>query len=426
MSSKRDNRGDRGPLKKDLSSIQDTVSFVTLAPDSKPVWEPGLASEVVSRRQHKPKRPIEEDARVVCDLETVLAMVPEQQSEWLEKAFQGIPRGTAKADKIYDILTNRKFGSDLPRKIGRRMFKIVVESMLFFSEKQRYVLARKCRLARDFAPAQKKGRTRSRSVSRSRSALESCSCSRSQSRSRTRSRSPGRRRSPAPGENSGAASPAQEAEEATVFQDGSPVSEMGEEARRRKEKERHAFEERRKQLEAQQEEQKKKWAEQRKLQEERERARKARVGAAFLVQDGEASSEEEQKPPGIAVQLKFKEPNRSLDAPLPYLPSSQERKGSLGSSSNMQAVNTMGGDSVLRGALEILARGGGSHMAAGPAMNVGRRSRSRKSNRSKRGNLGGRSSFRSPTPDGKWRGQMRAARKAKMVAQLLGVNPHHC
>lgn len=402
--------------------MQDTVSFVTLNKDHKPVWEPGLKAEVVSRRQRKeqkkPERP--EDAPVPCDLEATLILGPEQRSEWLDRAFKGIPRGTAKATSIFDIVSHPRFGSGMSRDIGRPMFKLVKESLVFFSEKQRVTLMKKCKFAEQFSSSSSQRRRQESEEERSRSPRRKRSRSRSRSRTQSRSRSrrsshswsPSRRR-PRSRSRSPSAHKAETAEERQKRE---------EEKERRTQVERKAIEERRKFLEQQQEEQRRKWEVARKAQEEREKQRKARVGNAFLMGD-EDNEEDEQALAANLYQLKRQEQReKNLDMPLPYLPSGldNERRApsSTGSGTNLQAVDSMGGDSVLKGAFEILARGGGAYMRSRSPSRRRIRSRSRRQQRSARES----GSLRSPTPDGHLRGQMRAARKAKMVAQLLGVH----
>lgn len=421
-----------GVGKKALTSVQDELSFVTLNKDHKPVWEPGLRAEVVSRRQRPDPRKVAEkleDAPVPCDLKSTVLLHPEQKAEWLEKAFKGIPKGKAKVVEIYDILMHPKFSYGIPPQVGQQMFQLLRESLLFFTEKQRVHLV-KCDLAKQFGPSLRKrgGRgeddrkARSQSRGRRRRSRSRSRSSRSCTRSRSRSPSQDRVRKSASRSRSCTASKPGQSGEITATEEGvldeAVLQQRSEEEAHKREIERELFEERQRKFEQQQEEQRKKYEAERKLHEEREKQRKAKVGNAFLMVGDDEAEEEKPQVPANLHQLRNRESIKrmAIDQPLPYHESVQVEARNLQqpSAGSSHAVDAMGGDRVMHEAFEILARGGGSQML--PAKD---RRRSRSVSRRRRGPRES-GSLRSPTPDGKWRGQMRAANKARMIANLLG------
>mmetsp|Transcript_119872 Transcript_119872/g.382672 ORF Transcript_119872/g.382672 Transcript_119872/m.382672 type:complete len:679 (-) Transcript_119872:289-2325(-) len=128
--------------------------YVTLNKDGKPVWEPGLRAEVTSRRkpQIRRERPETEEAPVSCDLKNTLKLTPSERATWLDKALSAIPKGKAKAQEVFDIVTHRKFASGVPEELGQQMLKQVKESLVFFSDKQQHNIA-KSKLVREFKPS---------------------------------------------------------------------------------------------------------------------------------------------------------------------------------------------------------------------------------------------------------------------------------
>lgn len=188
----------------------------------------------------------------------------------------------------------------------------------------------------------------------------------------------------------------------------------------------------------------------RKAAKEREMQRKAKLGSAFLV-----DAEEEEELPEMAAALTKKAAEKRFEdragaMMIEYAPQAGAGGQLVRGTDPPEAarfVESMGGGSILHEAHRmLLQKAGGSDRSPSVVRKdrkksergrsrsrSRRRSRSRKRgrSRSRSGSAGGRQSaagrsgpsgsYRSPTPDGRARGQARAARKAKMIASMLGV-----
>lgn len=302
-----------------------------------------------------------------CDLRLILKMSASNKGDWLEKALKAMMAGKTKVQDVFNIVTHPKFASGVSEKYGKRMFQMVTENMDQFSDKQRLTLSR-CKLAsgnakeedsEDEAKIKRRRRSRSRSHARSTTA------------------SPPRPQS---------GNPQQEDDD-------------GEDSKR-------------------QEEEKRRVEAQKRKMKEQEAKRKAKLGSAFQFEpEDEAESTKKQ------LQNKLDKASRKEE-----LPSLALAWGSGGRDADPRFVEAMGGDKLLQEAHKILRH------AAGSGRIDSRRSRSRRSRSRRRNRERSRSpkrpggphvrssgSYRSPTPDGRARGQARAARKAKMIASLMGI-----
>lgn len=439
--------------------------FTTLNKDGKAVWEPGLPAEVTSRRVHKPvKKEAPEEAPVNCDLRNTLKLPPPSRAEWLDKALRAIPQGRAKVQDVFNVVTHPKFVLGLPDQTGRRMLRRVAESLDAFSEKQRMTLVAKCKLAELFAaagaamdgddddgdedqnraelpteeppplpplPPQRVGR----SQSRSRRHRSPGSPRRSRSRRRDRSRS--QRRSFKEQPSRSHASPRRDGLDKAQSAGSGPSLGSLEAAppvptpahKELDPLERARLEQEMLEQQRRREEERKKLEQDRKAFEERERQRKAKLGSAFLV-----GNEDEEEDPNVALPsqsllVRKGQPERARVEELPYseVQPMQKRPAPqpIGGGQDVRFVEAMGGDKILAEAHAILQRAteSGRVSALGadspPRRGRGKRSRSR-SRQSPHVRSSG--SYRSPTPDGRARGQARAARKAKMIACLLGMD----
>lgn len=179
----------------------------------------------------------------------------------------------------------------------------------------------------------------------------------------------------------------------------------------------------------------------RKAHEERERIRKAKIGNAFLV----GGEDEEEVPASVLarqplVEKKYEERRPQEEEGIGYArplgTASTSKNDAVVTAASMSAIQTMGGDSIVNEAQQILQKGAGVFLASSKGRKSRSRSRRRRSpssssskprKKDRRNERGGDDqrrrrtwdSLRSPTPDGHLRGQMRAARKAKMMAQML-------
>ncbi|CAJ1357919.1 unnamed protein product [Effrenium voratum] len=353
---------------------QDTrqKEFSTVNKDGKTVWEPGLPATVTARRQHRPQKGapvLEEVSHVSCDLRLTLKLPASGKVEWLERAVRAMGFGKTKIQDVFNIISHPKFASCVSEKYGKRMLQVVAENMDRFSEKQRLTLSR-CKLAelfngdgevpeRDPSPSPPRRPRRSRSRSRI---------------SRTQKRSPSRAAS---SQGCVSESPVAKTEEDLEW----------EETRKKQEEEKR-------QIEAQKQALK-----------DQEAKRKAKLGAAFQF-------EPEEDLESTKKQLASKLVSRKEE-----LPSLALSRASAQSEGDPRFVEAMGGDKLLQEAHKILRNAAGSGRVAALS-----RSRSRRrGGREGRPHVRSSGSYRSPTPDGRARGQARAARKAKMIASLMGA-----
>eukprot|EP00811_Abedinium_folium_P002175 NODE_11994_length_1253_cov_1.762877.p1 GENE.NODE_11994_length_1253_cov_1.762877~~NODE_11994_length_1253_cov_1.762877.p1 ORF type:complete len:357 (-),score=104.20 NODE_11994_length_1253_cov_1.762877:181-1251(-) len=108
-----------------------------------------LPAEVVSRRR-RVEREEKEETPLVTDRSQVLAMKPEQRAKWLSKVLQRGQEGKAPLNTVYDIVAHQKFASDLADGVGRRMYRILMQNLAIFSQRQQRFLEGECRLAQLF------------------------------------------------------------------------------------------------------------------------------------------------------------------------------------------------------------------------------------------------------------------------------------
>lgn len=385
------------------STLAVEPAFTTLDKDNKLVWEPGLPAQVVSRRRCstnlKKDRP--EELPVPCELKITLRLAPVAKADWLGKALRAIPRGHAKAQDVYNIVTHPKFSAGVPPRIGRRMLRLVTESESTFSEKQLTTLMTKSELAQFAMPSDLAGNDDDQDEDEV-DVLD--------------------------------AMPDDEREKNQRLPGLGHLSQVSQEEQVRFEQE---FLERERQTEAQ----RKRLDAERRAFEERERQRKARISGAFIVGDDEEEAEVPVKPHSSFRRDEWARGEGSVGRPLPYLPSLQDIGKQEPPAANPAFVEAMGGDKILQEAHKILKKASASMEESGGSrrrksrsrsrrlrsLSRRRRSRSRSYRRSGDGFSSGRlrefGSLRSPTPDGRARGQARAARKAKMIASMLGVDP---
>lgn len=426
-------------------------TFVTLNKDNKPVWEPGLSTEVTTRQRVVRKRNVQ-DTPVPCDLRTILRQSPEERAEWLDRALNGVPRGLAKPQDIFEIVTHRKFVSEVARELGESMLHQLRTCLMFFTERQHLTIAR-CRLVQQFKAAKKEKRTEDASdEERERPPSGDENRSRSRSRGGAQHRRFEEERKQAVHEAMvGGSDAAKEEEDSCSPEERARIDEE--------------FREREKAREAQNAERRKRLEAERKAQEEREKKRKAMIASAFLLDDEEEEEDDEPPQPLVVRRIDRSNEDQVLGYGSTNPSGSRFSESEAGAasvaltthSSAPEAVEAMGGDSVVSEAHKILAKGAGAFLgkkspprqssprrqqkSRSPSRRRSRsrkqRSRSRRRSRSRgrrrsrspsrrpardhgqRGGGGASSSLRSPTPDGHLRGQMRAARKAKMIMQMM-------
>jgi len=420
-------------------------SYVTLNKDGKAVWEPGLRAEVTSRRRHPVKKKVEEptEAPVVCDLKITLKMDPTARAQWLERALAAIPKGRVKPQEVFDIITHRKFGSGIPDDLGPQMLRVVKESLMFFSEKQQLNIA-KCKFVKEFKPSD-------------------ASSSRRKRRHDDDSDSDGRSSDDGPATGSRRFQEADRRDEDRRRGDDSPpppppsevpgLPPMPDVPREERERMEREFAEREAERAKKREEELKRLEAERKAHEERERIRKAKIGNAFLM----GGEDEEEVPASVLarqplVEKKYEDRRPQEEEGIGYFTAGTGSSGktdAAASAASLSAIQTMGGDSIVNEAQAILQKGAGVFLGSGrrksrsrsrrrrsPSSSSQPRKKERRNDRkddrkdNDRGGRGDRDgedtrrrrtwdSLRSPTPDGHLRGQMRAARKAKMMAQML-------
>lgn len=186
------------------------------------------------------------------------------------------------------------------------------------------------------------------------------------------------------------------------------------------------------------EQQKRKAEERKKLEldrkafEEREKKRKAKLGSAFLVGDEDEEEDTALSMPSQSLLVRKGQPERARVEELPYSDGQalqmrarqQQQHPALGGGQDVRFVEAMGGDNILKEAHAILQKAteSGRVAALGSDSPVRKRKRSRSRSRGQSPHVRSSGSYRSPTPDGRARGQARAARKAKMIACLLGMD----
>eukprot|EP00931_Biecheleriopsis_adriatica_P120821 TRINITY_DN95916_c0_g1_i1.p1 TRINITY_DN95916_c0_g1~~TRINITY_DN95916_c0_g1_i1.p1 ORF type:complete len:420 (-),score=97.22 TRINITY_DN95916_c0_g1_i1:23-1282(-) len=398
--------------------------FRTINKDGKSVWEPGLPSTIVSRRVHKvSKVQTTDETPISCDLRVTLKLGASAKAEWLDKAIKGIPSGRAKVQDVFNVVTHPKFVSGVPEKVGRRMLQAVVDNLDTFSDKQRVTLASKCKLAEMF----RNSTAGDGSDDEDEVEAEAPEERKSRSRSRRRRR---RRRSVTPEKGRVSEDPPARASR----QDSSPGQEEAAEstehalshlsAEQRAEMDRAWEEQRKKQAE-----EKKKLEAEKKALKDKEDKRKAKLGAAFQLDEDDEDEAEKTRLEMMNSSKGKKESEKPPSLAVKHTPFSVPRDGQ-----DPRFVEAMGGDRLLADAFKILqsAADTGRLGAAPPTSRSPerppRKQRKRSPSRSRSRSRGGRAahvrssgSYRSPTPDGRARGQARAARKAKMIASLMGI-----
>jgi len=455
-------------------------NYVTLNKDGKPVWEPGLRAEITARRQPRVQRKQDEGDQgpVSCDLKATLKHPPDGRAAWLDKALAAIPKGKAKAQEVFDIITHRKFVSGVPEDLGQAMLKQVKESLMFFTEKQQLNIA-KSKLVRDFKPVDPNRRRRRQDDDSSdggRSSDEDAAF-RPSRRAFAEGDRERRRDDHDPSDARGPPEPTADQEEEWERAREAELPKLSPEERENIERD---LAEREEERNRRRDQELKRLEDERKAYEDREKQRKAKIGNAFLM--GNEDEDEDPAPPVGRLPTVEKRREDALGSKFdeePYIGGLRYASGAASSGSAVtaattsSAIQTMGGDSIVNEAQQILQRGAGVFLAQQAAARgrrsptpERRRSRSRRrkqrspslsqsrspSPRPRRAGKGGEAkrqgdadrrpgggdrrpggaagavddrrrrtydSLRSPTPDGHLRGQMRAARKAKMMAQML-------
>eukprot|EP00928_Gymnodinium_smaydae_P062121 TRINITY_DN46047_c0_g1_i1.p1 TRINITY_DN46047_c0_g1~~TRINITY_DN46047_c0_g1_i1.p1 ORF type:complete len:410 (-),score=69.35 TRINITY_DN46047_c0_g1_i1:234-1463(-) len=398
--------------KKDDEHVEN-APYTTVDKDGRVVWEPGLPAMVTARRQHKPQKKVDpEEAQVVCDLKAVLKMSSEAKPDWLYKALKAVPKGRANIQDVYNAVTHPKFTSGVTEWHGQRMLRLVKDHISLFSEKQHRTLTVKCDLAAQF-----RSPTPSRSPSRGRGERSGGAASR-----RSVSRSPddgdARREESRDG-------PGHVGEGAPASSSREPVSEetpQERELRLRDQRERMARAKR--ELDQQRLDDIRRQEDEKRKQDEKERQRKAKLGGAFKLDDDEDDEPVHSAPSLLAL-------TRSSDRAPSGLDVSRAPGGPGSKNSNPHFVEAMGGNKVLHEVHSLLMQKvapENRRLAAVRDTSRDSRSRSRSNSRRRSGGrratgrtVGASGSLRSPTPDGRARGQARAARKAKMIASCLGM-----
>lgn len=167
----------------------------------------------------------------------------------------------------------------------------------------------------------------------------------------------------------------------------------------------------------------------RRAHEERERQRKAKLGTAFVFGADDDEDDGRSQMPAGGTMVRRSAQDRVAAQELGYSDMHAHagpRSMALalpGGGQDPRFVEAMGGDKLLAEAHAILKSAAGTgRLGASSPRRSRTRSRSRKRGRSpKRLDMRSTGSYRSPTPDGRARGQARAARKAKMIASLMGL-----
>lgn len=88
---------------------------------------------------------------IVCDKRIVLAFEPLERAQWLSQACRMASEGSVKVNQLYDVVSSSKVVSDLPEKIGTRMWRTLNKYLHIFSEKQQAYLNQSA-LAEQFRP----------------------------------------------------------------------------------------------------------------------------------------------------------------------------------------------------------------------------------------------------------------------------------
>jgi len=73
---------------------------------------------------------------IEMNLSGAIALKPEARVKWLTRAVEMAKEGKASSRELFDIISNRKFTSGVPFKIGRRIYCIADECASLFSERQ--------------------------------------------------------------------------------------------------------------------------------------------------------------------------------------------------------------------------------------------------------------------------------------------------
>lgn len=433
----------------------ENAPYTSVGKDGRVVWEPGLPAMVTARRQPRIQRKAAvEEEQLHCDLKAVLKLSSEAKPDWLYKALQAVPRGRAQIHEVYTALTHPRFASGVTEWHGQRMLRMVKDHLDLFSEKQHKTLTTRCELAQRF-------RSPSPSRSRSRGSDRSKGGDSDGGRRGGRAGS-GEEASDRPREPSDPVGAASADGAASSIPKEQPPELSPEEKERRAREQREKMAQALKESEQARQKELQRQQEQRRAQAEREKQRKQRLGNAFAF-GGDEDNERPSLPSAVDI-MKSRDARRTSAEermPLGAALSSDATAGEPARPSgvkqpppavNSQFVEAMGGDKVLsevhallvqkiapenRGVL--VGRGTGHSGGAGSRSSSRSRSRARKKSRSRsRSRSRGRrrvakreeetrhrrmqsGSLRSPTPDGRARGQMRAARKAKMIASCLGM-----
>jgi hypothetical protein len=387
--------------------------YSTLDKDNKPVWEPGLPAQCISRREHRGKQ---EEVPVVLDLKHALRIAPEARADWLTRALKLILTNKTKAQDVFNVVTHPKFVSGLTERNGQRLYRTVMEhsALQSFSEKQKATLIASCKLATLYGPrgthdAVSDPASSDEESRRRHESVRSCETTRQDEVAQTKC--------------------------ADALQDETHRLIGRVEDPHDKEALELALQERQRLIE----EERQRTDAERRAQEAREQQRKQRLGCAFVT--GEEADEDDT----LREEKKRRDAKAAAEAAL----RPEGSKGGQASASSW-VVDAMGGNNVLRDAFGILSKAAGDNqMKKGKresrsrserrrsrsrrkrrrsrsARRSLRRSRSRSQGRANRRPPLDRGSLRSPTPDGHLRGQMRRARKAKMMANILGLQqPGH-
>lgn len=389
------------------------AKYTSVGKDGRVVVEPGLRNEVV-RRQQKVQRK-SDDGVVACELKPTLKMPGEKKKDWLFKALLAVPKGKADIQDIYEILTHPKFAANVEEWHGAGTYRMVKDHIYLFSEKHQSTLLKKSDLAK-FSEG---------SPSRSRSPSNTARTRKRERTNRSRSRSTGRRESKA---DSVQAESRADGRAAVAEPLGAPDWEEphDEASLARKEEKDKIAAALRERHEQQQEELQRQLVE-KQAQDEREKLRKAKLGNAFSLDDDEDD---------VSAQRAMGSSSSGSKTAIAGLQMPSMSVASSSPNVNNRFVESMGGDRVLHDVHKLLMQkiAPENHGMAGPKLKGksrspsrnrkkdGSRRKSKSRSRSRRGdNRHQRSTLRSPTPDGRARGQARAARKAKMIASCLGL-----
>lgn len=428
--------------------------YTTLNKDSKVVWEPGLPAQCISRRHHAPRNAADAaDERLTCDLKTTLKLSADAKADWLPRALKGIQQKQAKAQDVYDIVTHPRFVSGVGNRVGQRMLRSVTDSIHVFSEKQRDSFS-KSKLFQEFAvQSQLKPQDDSSDDEAKGSGARSQSRGRSSSSSAPAGGDAKAEKRPSVGDPKGERRRRSHSREKDKRQDSKapaapgssapplPAGEVHGSSRRSDREEKARIERAFRDQENKREDDRRAAEAQKQSMQDRENARKAKLGSAFLVDDEEEDDDQPEMHQAMVRRAEEKRHEERVGANNSMIEYSAAAS-SRGQPSNEpqeagRFVESMGGGSILHEAQRLLLQKAGGEMRSPSVVRRDRnkpvRSRSRRRRRSRSrsrsrslpntrsGGVRSSGSYRSPTPCGRARGQARAARKAKMIASMLGV-----